>query len=550
MPTLDFKGKPFVYSHHLSVPFRGLEIDDKKSMPGSKGPSLDDNLIIHGDNLHALKALLPKYAGKVDLIFIDPPYNTGNEKWVYNDSVNSPLMKSWLGETVDGEDLERHDKWLCMMWPRLTLLWQLLSDDGAMFITIDDNEYANLKSTMDEIAGADKFQTNFVWQSRYSVSNDSVVSQSHNYVLLYVKDKSRFKETRNKLDRTSKQSKQYNNPDKDPKGPWRAIPWDAPNIRKNLEYPIKTPSGDVRFPPKGRCWSRTEDEWLKIVDAGLSYFGQDGSGAPSFKRYLSEAGGVVPTTWWPHEDAGHTDEAKKELNAFNLDVPFETPKPKRLLERIIKIASTPESVILDSFAGSATTGHAVQSINKADGGNRKFILVETEDYANDLTAERMRRVIQGVKGAKDSVLANGLGGSFTFCKLGAPIDVDAFFGGNNDMPTYEQIASYIAYTATGEALSKPPKKPRKDWFIGEINGTRLHLIYKDDADFMKSGKAALTEDLAKKIAKSNSSGKTAYVFGAVKYLSQKELSSADYRIQFCQLPYSIYRIMGDAPGSE
>ena len=255
MPILDFKGKPFVYSHHLSVPFRELKIDAAKSLPNGDGPSLDDNLIIHGDNLHALKALLPKYAGKVDVIFIDPPYNTGNEDWAYNDNVNSPLMKEWLGKTVDGEDLERHDKWCCMMWPRLTLLWELLNEDGSIFVTIDDNEAHHLRAIMDEILGPENFQANFVWQSRYSVSNDSTISVSHNHILLYVKNKEKWKSFRNKLPRTSKQSKQYSNPDNDPNGDWRAIPWDAPNIRENLSYPIITPSGATRYPPDGRCWS-------------------------------------------------------------------------------------------------------------------------------------------------------------------------------------------------------------------------------------------------------------------------------------------------------
>jgi adenine-specific DNA-methyltransferase len=167
MPTLDFKGKPFVYSHHLSVPFRELVIDTDKSVPGEVGASLDDNLIIHGDNLEALKALLPRYAGKVDLIYIDPPYNTGNEGWAYNDNVNSPLMKEWLGKTVDAEDLERHDKWLCMMWPRLQLLWELLSETGVIFCSIDENEIGSLYALLDEIFRKENRLENIIWKKRY-----------------------------------------------------------------------------------------------------------------------------------------------------------------------------------------------------------------------------------------------------------------------------------------------------------------------------------------------------------------------------------------------
>jgi adenine-specific DNA-methyltransferase len=396
MPTLEFKGKPFVYAHHLSVPFRELVVDAKRSLPAKGGkPSLDDNLIIHGENLEALKALLPRYAGKVDVIYIDPPYNTGNEGWAYNDNVNSPLMKEWLGKVVDRDDLERHDKWLCMMWPRMQLLHELLAEDGSFWMTIDDNEHHRGKSIIDEAFGELGFVATIAWQARYSVSNDATISNSHNYILVYSKAPETWKAIRNKLPRSEEQSKQYSNPDNDPVGPWRAVPWDAPNIRENLSYPIMTPKGSVRRPPPGRCWSGTEDRWNAIVKQGIAYFGKDGDGAPSFKRYLSEAQTVVPSTWWPHENSGHTDEASKELAAFNLDVQFNTPKPVRLLDKIIQIATKPDSLILDSFAGSGTTAHAVLQANKRDDGNRHFILIEMEDYADRLTAERIRRVING-----------------------------------------------------------------------------------------------------------------------------------------------------------
>ena len=187
MPVLDFKGKPFVYSHHLSVPFRELIVDAKKSLPGPGGPSLDDNLIIHGDNLEALKALLPRYAGKVDVIYIDPPYNTGNEGWAYNDNVNSPLMKEWLRKTVDKEDLERHDKWLCMMWPRLQLLQELLAEDGSFWITLDDNEIIAANAFLMRCLASDALLATIAWQARYSVSSDATISYSHNYILVYSK---------------------------------------------------------------------------------------------------------------------------------------------------------------------------------------------------------------------------------------------------------------------------------------------------------------------------------------------------------------------------
>ena len=393
MPEIVFKGKEYVYNHHLTVPYRPLVVHADK---GVGAPDLAGNLVIHGDNLAALKSLLPRYAGQVDLIFIDPPYNTGNEGWCYSDNVNSPIMKEWLSTNpVDGDDLLRHDKWLCMMWPRLTLLRELLSDRGSIWMTLDDNEVHRARMVMDELFGDECFIATIAWHARYSVSSDAAVSNSHNYVLVYSRVPELWKTLRNKVDRDERQSRQYSNPDNDPRGPWRAVPWDAPEVRENLSYVIRTPKGNERRPPKGRHWSREESQWLDIVEKGLAYFGQNQDGAPAFKRYLSDSETVVPTTWWPHDIAGHTDEASKELVAFGLGVEFATPKPVRLLDRVLQIGTKPDSLILDSFAGSGTTAHAVLKANAKDGGTRRFILVEGEAYADTLTAERVRRAIHG-----------------------------------------------------------------------------------------------------------------------------------------------------------
>jgi adenine-specific DNA-methyltransferase len=601
VPTLEFKGKQFVYALHLSVPFRELQIVPDKSLPtkGAK-PSLDDNLIIHGDNLEALKALLPTHAGKVDCIFIDPPYNTGNEGWCYNDNVRSPLMKEWLKKSanpVDKEDLERHDKWLCMMWPRLNLLKELLSEDGSLWVTLDDNEAQRAKLILDEIFGEDAFVASIAWQARYSVSNDASISNSHNYIFVYSKAPETWKKLRNEVARDEKQAMQYSNPDNDPKGPWRAVPWDAPNERPNLSYPITTPKGSVKHPPKGRCWSREEPQWLEIVAQGLAYFGKDGDGAPAYKRYLSDAGTVVPTTWWPHENAGHTDEASKELADFGLNISFATPKPVRLLERILQIATRPDSLILDSFAGSGTTAHAVLAANTKDNGNRRFILIETEDYADELTAERVRRVINGYeftgtqrdelyqanitwsvfekkqqevlqkiaaiekqhgqsydkvkKQIKDGLLtvtgerkvkshAPGLGGSFTYCTLGEPINVESLLTGEG-LPSFESLAHYVFYTVTGRSLDQV-SKPSGDGFIGETGLFRVHLFYQPDKEWLRSNEAALNAERVATIEKSNKTGKRAVVFAVAKFMSQKELTARN--IDFCQLPYAVHRILG------
>jgi adenine-specific DNA-methyltransferase len=223
MPSLDFKGKQFVYTHHLTVLFRELVVDAKKSLPAKGKPSMDDNLIIHGDNLHALKALLPRYAGKVKCIYIDPPYNTGNEGWCYNDNVRSPLMQEWVkhGNPVERKDMERHDKWLSMMWPRLNLLRELLSDDGTIFMSIDDNERHHLHDIMDEIFGADNFVANIVWEKKYAVQSDSKsFSTNHDHIVAYAKNGKIWQP--NHLVKHDKQLKNYKNSNNDPNGLWQS----------------------------------------------------------------------------------------------------------------------------------------------------------------------------------------------------------------------------------------------------------------------------------------------------------------------------------------
>ena len=260
MPTLEWIGKDKVINHHLEVPFRVL---DRKYSYDETGQHAEDNgsenMIIKGDNLEALKALLPRYEGKIKCIYIDPPYNTGNEKWVYNDNVNDPKIKKWLGEVVgsEGEDLSRHDKWLCMMYPRLKLLQRLLADNGAIFISIDENEIANLKLICSEIFGSNNHIATFVWQKRYSPDARRAVSDAHEYILCYAQNPDIFKECRHLLPLTEAQTKQFSNPDKDPRGPWKADNFTAPGYRPNQMYEIITTDGRKMTPPPGRCWRVT-----------------------------------------------------------------------------------------------------------------------------------------------------------------------------------------------------------------------------------------------------------------------------------------------------
>ena len=546
MPTLDFKGKQFIYSHHHSVPFRELEVDEKKSLPAKgKKPSLDDNLIIHGDNLHALKALMPQYAGKIKCIYIDPPYNTGNEGWCYNDNVNSPLMKEWLAKNanpVDKEDLQRHDKWLCMMWPRLKLLHELLADDGVIFISIDDNEQANLKLLMDEIFGELNFVSTIVWEKRYSPQNAvKWFSESHDFVIVYAKD--RFKWYPNLLERSDEMNARYRNLDNDPRGVWKPenSTAQAGHGTKSQFYVLTAPNGKQHTLPNGRCWLYTESVFQQMIADNRIWFGENSNNVPAVKRFLSEVKqGTACQTIWKYVDVGHNQDGKKEINElFPESAVFDTPKPSSLINRILQVGTDKNAIILDSFAGSGTTAHAALDLNKEDGGNRKFILVEMEDYADKTTAERVRRVIKGVPAAKDEKLKAGLGGSFTFCNLGKEISIEKIITGEA-LPDYGALAKYVFYTATGHSLDKEAK-PKPDFFVGETDLYEVYLIYKPDIAFLRGNDSALNAAKLKAIAERNSK-KEKLVFATAKYMGQKELS--DHNITFCQLPYAIHKVVG------
>ncbi len=416
MPTLHWIGKEKVIDHHQDVPFHVL---DEKYAFNTEG-SLSDNKIIHGDNLLALKALLPQYEGKIKCIYIDPPYNTGNEAWVYNDNVNDPKMKQWFAQTVgkEGEDASRHDKWLCMMYPRLKLLHQLLAKDGAIFISIDDNEQAHLKLIMDEIFGDANFVTNIIWQKKYTQSNDAkYFSNTHDFLVCYAKQKTQFK--LNGLSRTTKQNDRYANVDNDPRGPWMTQPLHAKS-GNDANFTFEFTNGVKWSPPKG-TFPRYASETLRKAEAdGKIWFGAKGTAVPRLKKYLLDmTKGVIPKTIWLYDEVGSNDDARREIKNIFEENPFATPKPSSLIERVIGLSTNANDLILDSFAGSGTTAHAVLNLNKQDGGNRQFILIEMEDYAGSITAERVKRVIKGYGNTE------GIGGNFTYHTLGAALSDEA-----------------------------------------------------------------------------------------------------------------------------
>ncbi len=475
MPTLNWIGKEAVVKHHKEVPFRLLE-----PMPAlSCGQADSGNLIVQGDNLHALTALLPRYAGQVKCIYIDPPYNTGNEDWIYNDNVNSPEIRKWLGEVVgkEGETLDRHDRWLCMMYPRLVLLKQFLrEDDGVIWTSIDDAAASLMRLLMDEIFGAGKFIACNVWQKRYSRENREAIGDVHEYLLVYAMNPTKFKKSRNKIPIDEEQARVYRNPNNDPRGRWRPIPMTAQagHATPDQFYEITAPSGRKFRPPPGRCWGLAQATFEKLLAEGRIYFGARGNSQPNVIRYLSEVEGVVPWTWWPHDEVGNTDEATKELMAiFGGRNPFNTtPKPVRLIQRVIQISTKPGDLILDSFAGSGTTGHAVVKQNSEDQGNRRFILVEmNEGIARTVTRERVCRVSSGYSNA-DGDQIPGLGGGFQYCHLSDEPLFDAEGQIRSDVK-FAQLAEFIWFAETGTGYAHRADSP----FLGVHEGRAIYLLY-------------------------------------------------------------------------
>ena len=479
MPTLNWIGKDAVVKHHKEVPFRLLEAVPELSC----GDADSGNLIVQGDNLHALKALLPRYAGQVKCIYIDPPYNTGNEGWVYNDNVNSPEIRKWLGEVVgkEGETLDRHDRWLCMMYPRLVLLKQFLREDGAIFVSIYDNEVATLRLLMDEIFGVENFVTSIAWHKRVSPANDAkYFSSDLDFILVYAKRLNSWRP--NRLVMTASQLGNYKNPDKDPRGNWNSSAYTCAKTaeeRPNLYYPIIQPNtGKEIWPSKTRVWAYEQKTHFQHVANSMIYWGGDGaSEKPRLKKFLSSAKMVVPRSFWTPDETGHNQEAKVELNDFCFDEYFATPKPTRLIQRILQIATDKDSLILDSFAGSGTTGHAVLKQNAEDGGNRRFILVEMdENIAQNVTRERVQRVAQGYTNAKGQAV-EGLGGGFQFCRLSTeplfkadgPIRADVSFA---------QLAEFVWFMETGTGLAQTEQQTKPCTpFLGVYQGRAVFLLY-------------------------------------------------------------------------
>jgi adenine-specific DNA-methyltransferase len=473
MPSLNWIGKSAVEHHHQEVPYRLVHCDGELSA----GDPDAGNLLVQGDNLEALKALLPYYAGQVKCIYIDPPYNTGNEGWVYNDNVNSPEIRSWLGKVVgkEAEDLSRHDKWLCMMYPRLRLLRDFLQEDGVIFVSIDDNECHHLRMLMDEIFGSRCFIGDIIWRSADSSNNDATkISMDHNYTLAYSR---RDDWTSYLLARRPENNKYYSNPDNDPNGPWFPGNVSSPNPRENLRFTIQHPSGRTLEPPaNGWRWSKSIVE--EKIESGEIIFTQSERGILR-KTYLKDQKGLAPSSLWTDiEETGHNRNAKYELKQIFRELStseiFKTPKPTKFLDKILRIATGPNDLILDSFAGSGTTGHATLALNKKDGGNRRFILIEMEEsVASEVAAERLRRVVNGISNGDEEVRVEALGGGFRYCRLGVPLFNE--FGDIDGGVTFPDLAAHIFFAETGVPI--PTRATEQTSYLGKHAEKAVYLLF-------------------------------------------------------------------------
>lgn len=533
MPSLEWIGKEKVVNHHLEVPYHVLKrkysYDEEGQHEADNG---SENMIIHGDNLLALKSLLPKYEGQISCIYIDPPYNTGNEGWVYNDNVNDPRIKKWLGEVVgkEGDDLSRHDKWLCMMYPRLKLLHRLLSQNGSIWISIDDDECHYLKILLDDIFGRTNFIADVIWEKKYAPQNDAKwLSDSHDFIIVYAKNKNIWRP--NLLSRTAEMNARYKNPDNDARGPWKASDFSVRTYSKKNDYPITLPSGRIVNPPKGRCWGSNEEEFLILKQDNRIWFGENGDNVPARKKFLTEVkqGSTCKTIWFRNE-VGDNQSARQEVKKILKEQNFDTPKPTELIARILQLATDKDSIVLDSFAGSGTTAHAVLDMNAKDGGQRRFILVEMEDYADSITAERVKRVIHGYPVNKKEVLYDtaittrnikdgaalfadakdiadqaketydkvegpkvveghlqvlgiekakenqkGTGGDFSFYELGAPLFQGEALNAAVDIST---IREYVYFMETRQPL--PDVKAAEPYYLGSYVGTAYYFCYETE----------------------------------------------------------------------
>ena len=544
MPTLNWIGKESVVNHHHAVPFHLLR-DVPELSVGEPGAG---NLIVQGDNLVALKALLPYYAGQVKCIYIDPPYNTGNEGWIYNDNVTSPVMREWLGKAVgkEAEDLSRHDKWLCLMYPRLQVFKKLLSRDGLLAVSIDDNEFSFLGVLLDEVFGAKNRLACAPWLAEPSGGKEKTgLRGGHEYLLIYHNgdDTNVSRETRSTGELNLK----------DKWGKYRKgrelMKWGGTSLRKDRPgqwFALKAPDGTDAVPIKNDGeeghwrWGKEQKmkeivadpdhaHWeLRSFDPGVTWEGKTERLVP-YEKIRETSKSIGWSTWL--DSYGFNSDATRELKDIFGKKPFDTPKPVALIKWIVSLHADDDALVLDSFAGSGTTAHAVLQLNKEDGGNRKFILVEMESkIARDITAERVKRVTEGYTNVKGEQV-EGLGGGFRFCKLGEPLFDES--GKIRDTVRFADLARHVYFTETGEPL--PRERVLKSPLLGECRGVGIYLLFNGImGDKSANGGNILTRSMLAQLPKFDGQ-KVIYCAGC---LLGKDRLQAE-RITIRQTPYEI-----------
>lgn len=546
MPTIQFKGKNLIANHHLSVPYHSLQDIEEFGFQAEKGTG---NLIVEGDNLIALKALLPQFSGKVKCIYIDPPYNTGNEGWIYSDKVNSILIKEWIGKTVGIDDLTRHDKWLCMMMPRLKILRELLNEEGIIFISIDFRESHYLKFLLDEIFSRDNLVAEFIWHKKYGGGGDNKnVVTEHETVYCYSKTKNpSFEQVIKGIEYDFDDFAGY---DMDEEGRYYSAnesilmrgPNSTPEKRPNLCYPIIDPDGNEILPRFGRgTWSyELSTLEKKLENNDLLWKQVRGQWMLYKKQYLfleeDEVRDKKPRTVLDKRySIGQTGEGTNRLKfLFDDQRVFPNPKPVSLLKFLINLATETNTndIVLDSFAGSGTTFDAVMELNTEDGGNRKCILVQMteateqepdKNICRDITRERNKLAIEKF----------GYESGFKYLRVGNAIDPETMLEG--ELPTYSQFAEYVFYLATGGHLAEKDNINAENHFVGTLESQAIYLIYEQDFD--KLTRLALTLDIAEKIIQ-HSPGKRRTIFAPSCFLDEDYMS--EKQIEFVSVPYNLF----------
>ncbi|MEG9532686.1 site-specific DNA-methyltransferase [Mannheimia indoligenes] len=484
--------------------------------------NVKQNLIIQGDNLSALKALLPFYAGQVKCIFIDPPYNTKSAFTHYDDNLE-------------------HSVWLSMMYPRLEILRELLAEDGSIWITLDDNESHYLKIMLDEIFGRKNFVANVVWQKKSSPSNDARwISDNHDHILCFAKNKERWRPI--KLERTEEQNSIYNKSDEFDgidsdgniygRGTWFAGDMTVKTVSENSLYEITTPSGKKVKPAAGRAWVYSEEKFLELLADHRITFGKSGSNKPCIKRFLCEVeeSKIVPKSVWLYEEVGENRNARQEVKKFNLEDPFSTPKPEALLQRILYLATSKNDLVLDSFLGSGTTAAVAHKMN------RRYIGIEIGEHAKTHVVPRLKKVIEGEQGGISKAVGWQGGGSFRFCELGEEV-FDAF-GSLNPNIRFDDLAAHIWYLENHFPLQKNTEKSP---FVGTFNGKAYYLLYNGIlGDKRPQSGNVLTRKLMAELpyfAEFMQQGMDIVVYGEACRLGEAQL--AEKKITFKQIPYDV-----------